>query len=294
MIRERRLQLGVGRQAMVAISAPASTEHPYVLVVHGWGLGHRSYLQAAERMASSGLGVVVPSLPGSGGSSTWERPGDLGDYACWLEEVLDELGIDRPLVVVGHSLGGAIAIRLGAHRPACVRLLILVAALGSPEWRRRGPGGFQPLADRPLWDWALGFPLDLLSMRPGLGAIAPLVVDVVPNLLRRPGAMWAAASLARGVDLREDLARLARERVPVVPLRCRRDQVVPEGNFRALCEVLGVEGVEVDGGHAWPLVEPDAFGDLVVELATGDAGSSKGRRPARGTGSAGAWLGSAS
>lgn len=292
MIRERRLRLGADGSATVAVGPPASSEHPWVLVVHGWGLGHRSYLQAAEGMARAGLGVVVPSLPGSGGSSAWRRPGDLGDYACWLEDLLVELGIEVPVAVVGHSLGGAIAIRLAAHRPASVRQLILVAALGSPEWRRRRAAGFQPLADRPLWDWALGFPLDLLSMRPGLSALAPLVLDVVPNFLTRPGATWAAASLARRVDLSGDLAGLVRERVTVVPVRCRADRVVPDGNFEALCEALGVRGLEVDGGHAWPLVEPEAFAELVVGVVEGRHG--EGRPAPRGRRSFGGQLGSAS
>jgi len=292
VIREHRLRLGTEATASVAVAPPGAPERPYVLVVHGWGLGHRSYLQAAEGMARAGLGVVVPSLPGSGGSSAWRRPGDLGDYACWLEDLLAELGIVAPVVVVGHSLGGAIAIRLAAHRPANVRQLVLVAALGSPEWRRRRAAGFQSLADRPVWDWALGFPLDLLSMRPGLGAVAPLVMDVVPNFVTRPGATWAAASLARRVDLSGDLACLVRERVSVVPVRCRSDRVVPEANFAALCGALGVRGLEVDGGHAWPLVEPEAFAELVVGVVDGRLGEGRSAPPERR--SFGGQLGSAS
>lgn len=278
--------------ASVAVGPPASPERPWVIVVHGWGLGHRSYLQAAEGMARAGLGVVVPSLPGSGGSTAWRRPGDLGDYACWLEDLLTELAIEGPAVLVGHSLGGAIAIRYAALRPASVRQLVLVAALGSPEWRRRRAAGFQPLADRPWWDWALAFPLDLLSMHPGLSAVAPLVLDVVPNFLTRPGVTWASAALARRVDLSGDLACLVREGVAVVPVRCKADRVVPDGNFVALCEALGTRGIEVEGGHAWPLVEPEAFAELVVDVVDGRLG--KGCPAPPDQGSLGPQLGSAS
>src|SRR5579875_2141001 len=72
-----------------------------VVFIHGWALGNRSYKRALKRLIQLGCSVYAPALPGFGGSS--DLPGrapDLPDYAAWLAGFLDEVGLDRPALIV--------------------------------------------------------------------------------------------------------------------------------------------------------------------------------------------------
>ena len=63
-----------------------------------------------ERIASDGVRVIAPSLPGFG--ATGELPDErfsLSGYASGVADLLDALGVDEPAVVVGHSFGGGVA-----------------------------------------------------------------------------------------------------------------------------------------------------------------------------------------
>src|SRR6516165_8869681 len=97
-----------------------------VLFVHGWALGQHSYKRALKRLVRLGCRVYAPALPGFGGSAPLPGPGtELGDYAAWLASFLDAVGVDEPVVAVGHSLGGGVATKLAHDCPDKVGYLVL-------------------------------------------------------------------------------------------------------------------------------------------------------------------------
>lgn len=79
-------------------------------------------------------GTVAVDLPGFGGVNP-EPPEAWGaaEYAGWVEPVLDDDAVDGPVVVVGHSFGGRVAVHLAARRPDKVKALVLA---GVPLLRR--------------------------------------------------------------------------------------------------------------------------------------------------------------
>lgn len=74
--------------------------------------------------------VVAPDLPGFGESAAVGDEFDLLDVAESIIEGLAQRGITGPFDLVGHSLGGGIAIVLAAAHPQIVRRLVLVAPAG--------------------------------------------------------------------------------------------------------------------------------------------------------------------
>lgn len=111
---------------------------PDILLIHGLGGQLRSLSLGLMDRLSDRYHVVFIDRPGMGYS---ERPESasarIDDQAGYIEEVIDALGLDRP-IVVGHSLGGAISCALALRAPAKVRALALVAPLLRPSTKDAG------------------------------------------------------------------------------------------------------------------------------------------------------------
>jgi pimeloyl-ACP methyl ester carboxylesterase len=234
--------------------------------LHGWALAHLAYREALRRLARLGCRVWAPALPGFGGTPELSaRHFSFEGYAGWVDGFADAVGIDEPAFVVGHSFGGGVAIRYAHDFPERVRTLVLVNSVGGAAWR-----GMRSMAERPLWDWGIHFPSDVLPVRQLRRVVPVLLEDALPNAVRNPRALWRVAQLARKADLTPELEELKRRGLPVVVLWGDQDQIIPRASFDALCAALGADGRVVSGSHSWLLADPDAFGEVmtnVVEVA---------------------------
>jgi pimeloyl-ACP methyl ester carboxylesterase len=234
-----------------------------VLFVHGWALGEHSYRAVVGRIAARGCRVYAPALPGSSGTA--DLPAgrmNLAGYGEWARRFLEAAGVTEPVVVVGHSFGGGVAIRLAFDHPTLVRSLVLVNSIGGSAWRRGKR--LRSLAERPLWDWGLHFPSDVWPLRQATHVLPVVFEDAVGNLLHHPRSLWRVAQLARGADLRPELEELKRRHLPVTIIWAKRDGIVPREAFDALCVSAGAEGRVVDGSHSWLLADPDRFSEVIT------------------------------
>lgn len=120
--------LGTPRGPLAALRF-GSRGGPRILALHGWLDNAASFVPLAAHLA--GYDLVALDLPGHG-ASAHRPPG--GDYAFadWIHDALDALdalGWDRAHLL-GHSMGGAIAVLVAAAAPARVERLALIEALG--------------------------------------------------------------------------------------------------------------------------------------------------------------------
>ncbi|HEX4863040.1 MAG TPA: alpha/beta fold hydrolase [Acidimicrobiales bacterium] len=235
-----------------------------VLFLHGWGLGSHSYKRALKRLVRQGCRVYAPALPGFGGTSKLPGRGDLGGYAAWADGFLDAVGVDEPVLAVGHSFGGAVATKLAHDFPTRVGYLVLINAVGGGTWRLAG-GKVRSMAERPLWDWAVNFPRDILFNRSAVRTISAILEDAVPNFVGNPLGVWQVADVARRADLTADLQDLAERRLPVLALWGEGDLIIPRASFEAICEAVGCAGEVVPGRHSWLLANPDTFGQVMAK-----------------------------
>lgn len=114
----------------------AGSEGPPVLFLHGFGADRLSWL-LTQREAAGYARTVAIDLPGHGQSDRAVGTGDVSALATPVAAFVETRGAE-PVHIVGHSLGGAIAIDLAHRRPDLVASLFLLAPAGLGEGIDRG------------------------------------------------------------------------------------------------------------------------------------------------------------
>lgn len=234
-----------------------------LLLLHGLGGTKQSFLPTVAALAGERRLVAV-DLPGFGDSAKPVASYTPSMFCSWIVALLDELGIER-CHLLGHSLGGRVALELGFRDPDRVEALVLMTP--SLAWLRERR-------------WA---PL-LRLVRPELGLIQPTPKPVADAIVRRlvPGARGegpgAAAvdefmrsylgargraafyAAARQIYLEDPDAFWKRLRT-LAPeslfIWGRRDGLVPSGFVRHVEGALpSAQHVELDCGHLPQLERP--------------------------------------
>ncbi|MGZ6639618.1 MAG: alpha/beta fold hydrolase [Solirubrobacteraceae bacterium] len=105
---------------------------PVLLLIHGMAGTFENWQAVIEPLARA-HSVVAPDLPGHGGSAPGAGDYSLGALAVGLRDLLVTLGHERA-TLVGHSLGGGIAMQFAYHFPEVTERLVLVSSGGlGPE-----------------------------------------------------------------------------------------------------------------------------------------------------------------
>ena len=237
-----------------------------VLFLHGWGLGHRTYSRPLAALTRRGCRVFAPSLPGFGG--TQSLPSDrrsLAGYGQWAASFLDAVGVDEPVIVIGHSFGGGVGVTYAHQNPETVAYLVLVNSVGGsrPQYAAGRPGY---LGGRPLWSWIIQFGRELLPPDKGVRLVADVWSDLAANLCRNPRDLVEVGRLAAGAELLGELEDLRDKGVPVLALRGHSDGVVPLAAFEAMCTAIGAPGQIVTGNHSFLLADPAALEEVMANL----------------------------
>lgn len=105
-----------------------SGEGSVILLLHGWGDNQSTFSQLMEELSKRNK-VVALDLPGFGKTQAPSNAWGLDDYAFFVKFFLEKLHL-KPDVILGHSNGGAIAVRGIARGILTPRKLILLASAG--------------------------------------------------------------------------------------------------------------------------------------------------------------------
>ena len=243
-----------------------------VVFLHGWGLDHAAYGRSLRRLTARGCRVVAPSMPGFGSSDElpfMERT--LPGYAAWVERFLDALGLDEPVLILGHSFGGGIATRFAHDHPERVRYLVLLNSVGDP--RAMGASG---LTTRLPGLGSLKSMIDTFRPAEDLATTGLMQRTLLANMRRHPFTVMQSAQAAFFADLRTEMAALAARELPVLVLWSDDDRMIPLTAFDTFCSTFGTDGQVVHGGHSWLLADPEVFGEVldnVIQVQGGEHGA---------------------
>ncbi len=224
---------------------------PPLLFVHGWCCDHTFFGPQFDHFRSSHQ-VLALDLRGCGNSDRPDDGYDVPNFADDLAWLCAEIGIERP-VVIGHSLGGMIAIELAARYP---KLPLMVVA--------DEPGPINPLPEtRLVYE---GFAAELEG--PGADAVRRAWVEADFKMTDDPViSRWivetmcsvplnVAAAVIRGVNAWNGVAALALCEVPLLLLRSATGGSNDPARLLPLKPDLHV-GVTVGAGHFNQLEVPE-------------------------------------
>ncbi len=248
-----------------------------VLFIHGLGGRWQNWIENIPRVARTRR-VIALDLPGFGRSQPPREGISIAGYAAVIDRVCDLLELDSVLLV-GNSMGGAIAAETVVRFPARVQQLVLVsiAAFSIAD--------FNPAPVRAVLSAIAHTPLGTPSgVRSVLGrprarhlALASLVrhptmiaTDTLCELVAgrgAPGLVGATAAMI-GNELRGGLDQLA---VPALVVHGRNDMLVPVADSVWLAAQLPDARLEIfeDTGHLAMLERPVRFNELLLDFASG-------------------------
>ena len=109
-----------------------------LLILHGWGSRSANWMKVVETLAENDIKVIIPDLPGFGQSDKPLKVWGLDDYCDFVEEFVRVLNLDK-FYLLGHSFGGALAVKCSLRFPEKIDKLFLASAAcfrkGSPKKR---------------------------------------------------------------------------------------------------------------------------------------------------------------
>ncbi|HSW07713.1 alpha/beta fold hydrolase [Aquabacterium sp.] len=249
-------------------------EGPPVLLLHGVGGGREVWRDelsgTGAALAAAGFSALAVDFPGYGLSPGIE-PYELSGLARSVEALIRWLEAP-PAVLVGHSMGGMVALELAALAPQAVGALVLAST--SPAFGK--PGG----------DWQQGFlrsrfaPLDA-----GLG-MAGMAAQLVPAMVApglpadRLAAVQALMAAVPEATYRRALAALvAFDRraalsvitVPTLVLTGEHDTTAAPAVAARMAERIPGAALEIvpGAGHLLTMEQPQAFNTALLRFLQG-------------------------
>jgi pimeloyl-ACP methyl ester carboxylesterase len=252
-------------------------EGPPLALVHGVGGAASNWIELAPELARD-YRVVVPDLPGHGGSSPLAALPNLEPFADRLGLVLEREQA-APAVIVGHSLGCLVALGLAMRSPELVRGLVLIAAAGIGSTTRRAryalavsslvkPGRLiAPFRERIARSPRLRTFLWMSWATPDGSTVSPLATL---GLLEGPSLHTDIVSPSAALVEDDPRVELEHVRCPSLVLWGARDPQVPIGDGFEYARRLGAPLRVVAGtGHLLIAERPEACLDAIRRFYTG-------------------------
>jgi len=267
---------GYKRAFRVAGSGPA------ILLIHGIGDNSTTWSTVQSKLAQR-FTVIAPDLLGHGKSDKPRADYSVAAYANGMRDLLSVLDIDK-VTVVGHSLGGGVAMQFAYQFPQLVERLILVGAGGVTK----DVNIALRVASLPMGSEALAFlrlPLVLPAMQvvgrvagtlfgsTGLGRDIPDVLRILADLPEPTASSAFARTLRAVVDWRGQVVTMLdrcylTQSVPVQLIWGSADSVIPVSHARMAHAAMPGSQLEIfEGSGHFPFHDdPDRFVEVLEQF----------------------------
>jgi pimeloyl-ACP methyl ester carboxylesterase len=253
-----------GRKVYAATGGrPFDPAKPAVIFIHGAGQDHTNWQLPSRWFAWHGHAALAPDLPGHGRSDGPPLE-TIGDMAQWIGRLMDAAGI-KTAGLVGHSMGGGIAVEAAAALPDRIpRIVLLGTSLSMPvnDALLTAARDAPEKAHHMITGWAHG-PRAKVGGNPvpGLWMSGGSMALLGRN---RPGTLYAAFNACNLWKTGPDAA--ARVRCPTLVLIGASDAMTPPKIGRALADkIAGSRTVVIPGsGHMMMYEAPDAVLDELI------------------------------
>ncbi len=220
-----------------------------VVLVHGLSGSTHWWIRNLPALAGS-YTVYLVDLPGFGAMSRAPDQLMLSEMAAWLLQWMDAVHLER-IRLIGHSMGGAIAVQCAAQRPGAITQLVLAAPAAIP----------------------VGHPTLLSYVPPLVEAVKAMTPSFLPILaydaLRAgPRTLLRMSRDLLTHDLRDELRQIT---APTLLIWGRRDSLVPPSLGHMMRQELAHAELHIldRAGHVLMYDRPETFNKTVLAFFAG-------------------------
>lgn len=236
---------------------------PAVIFIHGAGQDHTNWQLPARWFAWNGYAALAPDLPGHGRSDGPPLE-TIQDMAQWIGRLMDATKLEKA-ALVGHSMGGAVAVEAAAAIPDRIaRIALLGTSLSMPvnEALLTAARDAPEQAHQMITTWSLA-PQSRVggNQAPGMWMSGGSMALLARN---RPGSLYAAFNACNLWKTGPESA--SRVRCPTLALIGASDSMTPPKIGRALADkIAGSQTIVIPGsGHMMMSEAPDAVLDALI------------------------------
>lgn len=228
---------------------------PTVVCVHGFCQSSAYWVPTLDLLAAQGANAFALDLPGFAGSAREAGPYTLPAFADAIADLLDRRGLTR-IVLLGGSMGGAVAQHFVLRHPDRVSRLLLVAT---------GAFTADPATALARADAIAAAPWNEEAVTPIVAGFfyRPPAPDQVANYraIALRASQAAAIEAARSNATERTFERLDRIAVPTLIVQGRHDKARTVAHGSEMIARLPAARLAVieDAGHTPQLEQPDAF-----------------------------------
>ena len=245
-------------------------ENRHILFIHGLGSSSDRWMDIPEALSRYHHTIALDLL-GFGGSDVPKVEYTINKFREFLLEFMRAIAIDGDkTALIGHSLGGYIAVEIAIHNRNCVDKLVLIDSSGMLKKPT-------PLLEEYLDAATSGSYDKVKKVFEQLAAqkwrVLPILVEIfIERLNRVPGAMHAFESAYRNsTSTQIGLGRLKQiEGLPTLIIWGRNDNLIPFEHTRLFKQAIQDANLEIieDAGHAPFAEKPAIVCEILREFLT--------------------------
>lgn len=242
----------VGKRVATYVKA-GDEDLPLVILVHGSPGSLSAFIHfLADTTLLKKTQLITVDRPGFGASNFGYAEPSLQKQAAYLKPILETHKANRPIILVGHSLGGPLIARMAMDYPELVDGLVIVAGSIDPELEPSETWFRAPLAT-PFLKWIL--PRSMRASNDEIYKLKPELLEMIP--------LWKNIT------------------TPTIVIQGGKDSLVPPGNVDFAKKMMvnaPVKIVLVDGmDHFVPWSHPELIRNAIIELLSNNTSSSAGK-----------------
>lgn len=244
---------------------------PAVVFLHAFPMNRRMWRPQVEALAESGIPCVALDYPGFGDVPPWPFPPTIDDYARYVLDALEALGVPQA-VFVGLSMGGYVALALYRQAPDRFRGLVLADTRATADTEAARERRFQLIeatrrarSVEPLVEAHIDkfFTSRTRTERPA-------VIQEAERLMRMASPIGAIQALWAMADRPDSTDLLAQMDFPVLVIVGAEDPLTPPTEAQAMAErILQADLVVLpEAAHLANMERPEAFNEALRKYLT--------------------------
>lgn len=222
-----------------------------IVFLPGWSVSFKPYQESLNALAEH-YQIIAPTLPGFGKSTSSKSLQSYQDYADCMIDFLNELNFKK-VHIIGHSMGGAIAIIIAASKPSLIASIIVVDSTGIPL------GSLPEVLGRR----SIELTVEFLTTK--IERVSKMTQSFLKNCLLNTGSVIQSARICLEEDIRPLLPKIES---PCLVIWAQNDMFIPLKMGQEFSQAIKSSRLIVVEGesHELSMFRPEKFAPIILDF----------------------------